>query len=94
MSLSAKTKCTNNLKEVRRKRGLLLRDLAKMIGHTTPAHLSHFEKGARLPDLKNALRLSAATKCPVEILFLDLFNQIRNDVYENKKKHKIQYTFK
>jgi len=94
MSLSAKTKCTNNLKEVRRRRGLLLRDVAKMIGHSTPSHLSHFEKQRKLPNLVNALKLSAAMKCPVEILFLDLFNQLRKETNAKRQKHNIELTFK
>jgi transcriptional regulator with XRE-family HTH domain len=67
--------------------------MARLTGQSSPAHLSHWEKGRKLPSLSNALRLSAATKCPVEVLFFDLFDQLRNETYENKKKHQIEYTF-
>lgn len=83
----------NQLRRYRLKRGLRLRDMARLTGQSSPAHLSHWEKGRKLPSLSNALRLSAATKCPVEVLFFDLFDQLRNETYENKKKHRIEYTF-
>jgi transcriptional regulator with XRE-family HTH domain len=83
----------NQLRRYRLKRGLRLRDMARLTGQSSPAHLSHWEKGRKLPSLSNALRLSAATKCPVEVLFFDLFDQLRNETYENTKKHHIKYTF-
>lgn len=83
----------NQLRRYRLKRGLRLRDMARLTGQSSPAHLSHWEKGRKLPSLSNALRLSAAMKCPVEVLFFDLFEQLRNETYEHKKKHQIEYTF-
>jgi transcriptional regulator with XRE-family HTH domain len=64
--------------------------VAKLTGQSSAAHLSHWERAAKTPNLKNALMLSAALKCPVEILFLDLFNQVRKEVYENQTKHAIE----
>lgn len=93
MSRISKPNQANQIRSYRKKRGLRLRDVAKMIGQSSPAHISHWEKGRKLPSLPNALKLSAAIKCPVEVLFFDLFDQLRNDNYENKKKHHIDYTF-
>ena len=93
MSRVSQTHLANNLRRYRRKRGLRLRDMARLTGQSTPSHLSHWEKGRKIPSLPNALRLSAAMKCPVEVLFIDLFNQLRNETYENKEKHNIEYDF-
>ena len=93
MSRLSKPNNANQIRSYRNKRGLRLRDVSMLIGQSSAAHLSHWEKGRKLPSLINALRLSAAIKCPVEILFLDLFDQIRNDTYEKKKKHNIEYTY-
>jgi crossover junction endodeoxyribonuclease RuvC len=46
-----------------------------------------------LPSLANALLLSAALKCPVEILFFRLFKKLTNDVNERKNKHHIELTY-
>ena len=93
MSRISRMNQTNQLRRYRLKRGLRLRDMARLTGQSSPAHLSHWEKGRKLPSLSNALRLSAAIKCPVEVLFFDLFDQLRNETYENKKKHHVDYTF-
>ena len=93
MSHSAKTKCTNQIREVRKKRGLLLRDMAILTDLSGAAHISHWEKGRKAPSLRNALVLSAALQCPVEILFLELFKQVRKEVYETKNKHNINLTY-
>ena len=93
MSRISRINQANQLRRYRLKRGLRLRDVARLTGQSSPAHLSHWEKGRKLPSLSNALRLSAAIKCPVEVLFFDLFDQLRNETYENKKKHHVDYTF-
>lgn len=93
MSRISENQSANQIRSYRVRRGLRQRDVARLIGQSTAAHLSHWEKGRELPSLANALRLSAAIKCPVEVLFFDLFDQLRNDTYENKKKYHIEYTF-
>ena len=93
MSRISQNQIANQLRSYREKRGLRQRDVARLIGQSSSAHLSHWEQGRELPSFTNALRLSVAIKCPVEILFFDLFDQLRKDIYENKKKHHIEYTF-
>jgi len=93
MSRISRMNQANQLRRYRLRRGLRLRDMARLTGQSSPAHLSHWEKGRKLPSLSNALRLSAAIKCPVEVLFFDLFDQLRNETNEYKKKHHVDYTF-
>ena len=94
MSRLEKTNQANQLRIYRKKRGIRLRGVAKMIGQSSSAHISHWERGNKLPSLTNALKLSAAIQCPVEVLFLDLFNQLRTDIYANKRKHNIKLIYK
>lgn len=93
MSRISQSQIANQIRSYREERGLRQRDVARLIGQSSSAHLSHWEKGRELPSFTNALRLSAAIKCPVEILFIDLFDQLRKDIYENKKKYHVEYTF-
>ena len=81
MPTKIKKTIPNQIRCYRRRRNLKLRQVAELAGLQTPAHLSHWEKGRKAPNLENALRLSAIIQCPVEILFCDLFNAIRHDVY-------------
>ena len=80
----------NQLRVYRNRRQLRLRDVALLVGQREAAHVSHWEKGARVPSLDNALRLSAALKCPIEVLFVERFNQLRKSIYEQGTKHSIR----
>jgi transcriptional regulator with XRE-family HTH domain len=44
----------------------------------------YWEKGLKYPSVENALKLSALLQCPVEILFLEKFNEIRHELFERK----------
>ncbi len=85
MPQKTKNRIPNQIRCYRRRRNLKLRQVAKLAGLRTPSHLSHWEKGRKVPNLENALRLSAIIQCPVEILFYDLFNTIRHDVFTKKQ---------
>ena len=70
----------NAIRQYRRKRGLRLRDVARAIGLASHEPLAHWEKGRGLPSLENALKLQLVLKCPIEILFLDLRNALREEM--------------
>jgi hypothetical protein len=42
-----------------------------------------------VPTLETALRLSAALRCPVEVLFSDHFRKIREEVNARQRDHDI-----
>ena len=81
MPFKTKNPIPNQIRCYRKRRNLKLREVAELAGFRTASHLSHWEKGRKAPNLENALRLSAIIQCPVEILFYDLFNAIRHDVF-------------
>ena len=83
----------NQIRYYRIRRKLRLNDVALMVGYDAAAHISHWESGARLPSLASALMLSAALKCPIEILFLEQFNQIRKEIYERQQRHNIRLEY-
>lgn len=85
MSLKLKQIKTNQLRRYREKRSLLQRDVTGLMGLSQTCDLYRWEIGQKIPTLMNALKLSAILKCPVEILFLDHFNQIRNDLFEQNQ---------
>ena len=83
----------NQLRLYRNRRKLRLRDVALLVGQRDAAHVSHWEKGGRVPSLDNALRLSAALKVPVEILFLRRFNELREATFAQGTKHNIRLSY-
>ncbi len=81
----------NQIRRYRRKRGLRLRDVARKCGVCDGTLVWYWETGKRIPTLDNALKLSAAIQCPLEILYLDRFREIKRDMDElgKCKNHKI-----
>ncbi len=84
MSLNIHEIKSNQLQRYRKKRSFCQRDVAKLLGAEQASEIYRWEKGQRMPSLINALKLSSALKCPVEILFLDHFNQIRKEMYQDE----------
>lgn len=88
--MKSKAMPENQIRRYRLKVHLKLKEIATLMGHQTVAHASHFEKGRKLPSLANALKLSSILGCPVEILFCDLFNELRRDIINKKQAYGIK----
>ena len=76
----------NQIRTYRLKRGFSQKEAALIMGYRDQSRLCHWEGGHKFPTLVNALKLSAALKCPVEVLFSKLFDRIRSDIFARKKK--------
>ena len=86
-ALKTKTKPLNNqLRRYRLKRNLSQRLVASLIGHRHAGRVSAWEAGRQTPNLQSALKLSAAIKCPVEVLFFPMYDQLRQEVAARRKK--------
>lgn len=72
---------TNQLRRYRKKRYLRQRDVSDRMGLKQASDIHRWEKGVKMPSLINALKLSAALKCPVELLYSDHYKQIQKDMY-------------
>ena len=88
-SENRKTYPPNQIRRYRKKVHFKLKDVALLMGEKSPACVSHYEKGNKLPSLTNAIKLAKIVKCPVELLFGDLSKQISYEVFERKKKYKL-----
>lgn len=77
----------NYLRELRKARGVLQSDVAKMLGHTSSDRISHWEKGLALPGIINLFKLSIIYRVPSEDIYPDLHKSITNDLkHENGQK--------
>jgi len=83
----------NQIRRYRKKRGLRIRDMLMLLGLSSPSQIAHWEKGRKMPTLDNALKLSAAIGCPVEVLFIERFQSLRKQVSERRLKHNITTFF-
>ena len=71
---------TNRLWRFRKRKGFTQKQVAQILGYASPTHLSHWERGRTLPSLISALKLSAVYDAPLEILFHDIFQQLRAEL--------------
>ena len=88
MSLILQNIKSNHLRRYRQKRSLRQRDIAYLVGSKTK-DINRWERGIRIPNLRNALKLSAALNCPVEVIFFDYFSKMRKEIYQRKQGLKI-----
>ena len=77
----------NQLRRFRKQAGFTQRELAKLIGHKTTAHISRYENGAKLPSLLTALKICAAIRSLVEVVFGDLHDKVSEQVIKRKETH-------
>jgi transcriptional regulator with XRE-family HTH domain len=59
----------NNLRKFRNERGLLQKDVARLLGLQCEDRISHWEKGYRVPSLKNLMKLCALYQAPLHELY-------------------------
>ncbi len=79
----------NQLKRIRKRVGFTQKELAKLIGQKTTAHISRYENGLKLPSLITALKICSATGSLVDVVFEDLHEQINKEVLARKKKYNL-----
>ena len=85
MPRKKRNRIPNSIRRYRQEKAMRLCEVAHLARITSPADIAHWEKGFKAPNLVNALKLSAILQCPVEVLFLEIFNQIRHDIYLRKQ---------
>ncbi|MGA2434701.1 MAG: helix-turn-helix transcriptional regulator [Bryobacteraceae bacterium] len=54
--------------------------VAGLLGHHDSSTLSDYERGERLPSLVNAFRLGIVLRTPVEFLFPQLYDSLRDHI--------------
>jgi DNA-binding XRE family transcriptional regulator len=70
----------NRLDFFRRRMMFTTSHVAHLLGHRNTATFREFERGERLPSLINAFRLGIILRVPVEFLFPDLYDDLKNDI--------------
>ncbi len=76
----------NCLRLYRKKNGLSQKRAAYLMGFKTASSLSHYEKGDKVPSLKNALKLENVLHTPVAFLFRELNENLRKEIESQREK--------
>ncbi|MBW1738368.1 MAG: helix-turn-helix transcriptional regulator [Deltaproteobacteria bacterium] len=73
------------IRTYRRRRHLLVKEVAALIGHHGSSSVSRWEHGHKRPCFRNAMKLAVILSCPIEVLFLNQFHQIRSSIRNTRK---------
>lgn len=76
------THLASYLRSHRRRSGLKLKEVARIIGYEHGGEISRHERLSSLPSLRAALRYEALYRVPIRKLFPDLFEEIKREVEE------------
>jgi len=61
------------------------KQVACLMGLKSVAHISHYERGLKLPGLENAIKLEVILSVPVSFLFPQLTSRIRKEIHSKRK---------
>ena len=80
------TRYPNRIKQLRMKKGLTQRELARIMGYESVSSLSHMEAGRKLPSVKTVMKLEAALQRPIRDIYPRLFDKIYEPVARRRVK--------
>lgn len=70
----------NYLRLYRKKNGLSQKDVAYLIGYKSTNSISNYERGHKLPQLANLLKLEIIYHTPVAFLFKDHYQEFKKEI--------------
>lgn len=82
----------NHLWKYRKRMGFTQKQVAMILGYVSPTHLSHYERGRKLPSLVTALKLEIVYRAPVAFLFQDLYRQLKEDLLAKDEALRSEWT--
>ncbi len=83
--MNLKQKHKNQLFLIRKKNDLGQKQIASLLGHKTIDQISRYERGARLPSLKTALKLQIIYHLPINVLFHGYFSKCLDEIQTKTK---------
>ncbi len=77
----------NALVLYRRRMGMSQRTVARLLGHKDATLLCMYERGRMLPTLSAGLALGVILRVPVEFLFPELYDKLKNQIRRQEEQH-------
>ncbi len=87
MPQGKKTTVAYRLWKYRKDMGLTQRQVANILGHENPSQVHRWEKGKRVPNLRQAVQLSCLYKRLVNDLFWEIYVEERERIF--KRYHRV-----
>ena len=76
----------NHLWLYRQKRGYSQKQVALLLGHKSASHVSDYERGKRLPNLKTVLKLAVIFSTSVDLLFEEMRKELQGEIQPKREK--------
>lgn len=76
----------NSLFIYRRRMGVSQKHVARLLGFPDTAMVSRYERGLSMPPLDVALSLGIILRVPVEFLFPDLYDSMRDSIRADEER--------
>lgn len=81
--MSTRKTLAQTLKEVRIQAGLSQRDVAEILGYSTPQFISNWERGLSHPPITSLKKLALAYNVSADLLFEKLLQETIDAIKEN-----------
>ncbi len=81
--MRARKNLAQTLKEVRIKAGLSQRDVADILGYSTPQFISNWERGLSHPPINSLKKIALALNCSSDVLFEMILQETIESIKEN-----------
>jgi transcriptional regulator with XRE-family HTH domain len=88
MTKKAKPKYKNRLAQFRKRNLISQKQVGILLGHKGYDQVSRYERGVKLPSLKDALKLGLLYKLPIKVLLDDYFDMCWREFSEQEKRLK------
>lgn len=83
-SSDEKLRISNRLWKYRKEMGYSQKQVAKLLGYKDQTKICTWEKGEHLPNLQNLFKLSILYRKPVEFLYPNHYQLIREELRNNE----------
>lgn len=74
----------NNLRELRKAKGMLQVEVAQLLGHLNPDRMSDWEKGYGMPSVANLFKLATVLGVSAEALYKEISMNAAREVEEKR----------
>lgn len=85
--LNKNLKHKSNLFEARHRSGLEPKQVSFLLSRKTNDELYRYEKGRCFPNLLTLLKLEIIYEIPPRLMFQELFEALKTEIYEKRKSH-------
>jgi len=83
----------NHLLKYRKERGYSQKHVAFLLGHKDNSQVCNWEKGVKIPSLKNAIKIAVIYHKPITFLFYYYFSTSREEIRVREERWNVKRNY-